>query len=162
MIHYAGDVMNRVYYIVSGVAKSSFLDTQDKEFIWQIYFNSGNKERKNIILDDSVSYVEQEGSFLNFEALSDVVCYYIEWKDLEVLFASDLKWQYLARMLTYEAYAISYKRVISIMGENATQRFLRLLKENPSLFEHVKSYHIASYLGITPQSLSRLKNEKLP
>jgi len=60
-------------------------------------------------------------------------------------------------VVTYNAYAISYKRVLSIMSEDAPQRFKRLLKENPSVFKNVKSYHIASYLGITPQSFSRLK-----
>ena len=44
MIHYAGDVMNKVYYITDGVAKSYFIDNNGKEFIWQIYFaNSKNK-----------------------------------------------------------------------------------------------------------------------
>ncbi len=157
MIHYAGDVMDKVYYITEGVVKSYFIDANGKEFIWQIYFNKGNKERKNIVMDDSVSYYEKEGSFLAFEALENVTCYSVSWKSLEVLFASDIKWQYLARMLTYNAYSISYKRVLSIMSENATQRFERLLKENPSVFKNVKSYHIASYLGITPQSYSRLK-----
>jgi CRP-like cAMP-binding protein len=157
MIHYAGDIMDRVYYITDGVAKSYFIDINGKEFIWQIYFNKGNRERKNIVMDDSVSYYEKEGGFLAFEALEDVICYSVSWKSLEILFASDIKWQFLARMLTYNAYAISYKRVLSIMSENATQRFQRLLKENPSVFKNVKSYHIASYLGITPQSYSRLK-----
>jgi len=154
--------MDDVYYITDGVAKSYFIDSNGKEFIWQIYFNKGNKERKNITMDDSVSHFEKEGSFLSFEALEDVTCYSISWKNLEKLFASDMKWQFLGRMLTYEAYAISYKRVISIMSESATQRFERLLTENPSVFENVKSYHIASYLGITPQSFSRLKKKNYP
>jgi len=151
--------MNRVYYITDGVAKSYFIDNAGKEFIWQIYFNRGNKERKNIVMDDSVSYFEKEGSFLAFEALEDVTCYSIHWKELELLFASDIKWQFLGRMLTYNAYAISYKRVLSIMSENATDRFKRLLKENPSVFKNVKAFHIAAYLGITPQSYSRLKTK---
>ncbi len=162
VIHFAGDIMDKVYYITEGVAKSYFLDQNAKEFIWQIYFNHGNKERKNITMDDSVSHFEREGSFLTFEALEDVTCYSILWEDLEHLFASNIKWQFLGRMLTYEAYAISYKRVVSIMRESATERFERLLVENPAIFEHVKSYHIASYLGITPQSFSRLKTQKLP
>ena len=157
MIHFTGDVMDKVYYITKGVAKSYFLDENGKEIIWQIYFNKGNKERKNITLEDSVSFYDQEGSSLAFEALDEVECFSISFKQLEVLFASDAKWQYLGRMLTHEAYAVSFKRVISIMSENATQRFERLLKENPSIFTSVKSYHIAAYLGITPSSFSRLK-----
>ena len=57
-------------------------------------------------------------------------------------------------------YASTYKRVLSLMGESAEERYVRLLKEYPTIFEKVKSYHIASYLGIAPQTLSKLrKNE---
>ena len=46
------------------------------------------------------------------------------------------------------------------MSENVEEKYKRLLQEYPSIFEKVKSYHIASYLGIAPQTLSKLrKNE---
>jgi hypothetical protein len=45
------------------------------------------------------------------------------------------------------------------MSETAIVRYDRLLDEYPSIFDQVKSYHVASYLGVAPQTLSKLKNE---
>lgn len=45
------------------------------------------------------------------------------------------------------------------MSETAAQRYARLLDEYPYIFKQVKSYHVASYLGVAPQTLSKLKNE---
>jgi ribosomal protein L10 len=45
------------------------------------------------------------------------------------------------------------------MSETAQERYERLLKEYPTIFQKVKSYHIASYLGIAPQTLSKLRRE---
>ncbi len=56
-------------------------------------------------------------------------------------------------------YASTYKRVISLMSESAEERYERLLREYPTIFSKVKSYHIASYLGIAPQTLSKLRKK---
>jgi hypothetical protein len=45
------------------------------------------------------------------------------------------------------------------MSETVGERYERLLEEYPRIFKQIKSYHIASYLGVAPQTLSKLKNE---
>ena len=49
------------------------------------------------------------------------------------------------------------RRVMSIHTETAEERYLNLIKEHPLLFQKAKLTHIASFLGITPQSLSRIR-----
>jgi CRP-like cAMP-binding protein len=107
-----------------------------------------------------VSFYEQEGSMLNFEILQDATFYVASLSALDAFIAEDKKWEHLARLWLHDTYfTATYKRVLSLMSETVAERYARLLDEYPSIFTRAKSYQIASYLGITPQTLSKLKNE---
>ena len=157
IIHYGGEIMQDLYYLSSGVAKSSFYSENGAEFIWQLYFNFNNSHIKNAILDDCVSFYEQSPSELTFEALEDVALYKIPMQKLEEIYKQNCSWQKVALHLQQNAYNSAYKRVISMMSKDAKTRYNELVSKNPNIFNYVKSYHIAAYIGITPQSLSRLR-----
>lgn len=160
IIHREGDVFKEIWLVKSGLARSYFIDTNGKDFTWQLYFRGKSKHGLNHFMDDSVSFYEKRGSLLNFEILEDAVFYVTELEDLDVFLAQDKKWEHLARIWLHDTYfAATYKRVISLMSETANQRYQRVLEEYPTIFSHVKSFHVASYLGIAPQTLSKLKNE---
>ena len=161
IVHYAGDIFSDIWYIKSGLARSYFIDNNGKDFTWQLYFNDDSMNKINLFMDDSVSYYEQSGSLMSFEVLEDAEFFVISIADLDKIFDMNMKWQHFGRMMIHDTwYASTYKRVLSLMGESAEERYERLLKEYPTIFEKVKSYHIASYLGIAPQTLSKLrKNE---
>lgn len=161
IFHYGGKIMQDVFYLANGIAKSYFYGEDGKEFVWQIYYNHASLTVKNTMMDDCVSFYEQSNSLLTFEALEDVECYQISWRDLEALYSSHIKWEHMGRMLTQTAYTNAYSRIISIMSQDSTSRYKALLAQYPNIFDYVKAYHVASYLGITPQSLSRLR-KKLP
>ncbi|RLA74660.1 MAG: Crp/Fnr family transcriptional regulator [Epsilonproteobacteria bacterium] len=155
----AGDIFKDFYFVKSGLARSYFIDLNGKDFTWQIYFRGKSKYGLNNFMDDSVSYYENDGSMLYFEALEDSVFYVISLKDMDdFLNIADKKWEYLARIWLHDTYFSStYKRVISLMSENANQRYERLLVEYPDIFSKVKAYQIAAFLGVAPQTLSKLK-----
>lgn len=157
----AGDIFKDFYFIKSGLARSYFTDINGKDFTWQIYFRGKSKYGLNHFMDDSVSYYENEASMLNFEALEDSIFYKISLKDMDTfLDKADKKWEHLARIWLHDTYfTATYKRVISLMSEKVEDKYNRLLLEYPNIFKRVKSYHIATFLGITPQTLSKLKNE---
>ena len=58
-----------------------------------------------------------------------------------------------------EAYSYLHTRVIERESKSAKERFIDFIKKTPHLLDKVPQYHIASFLGITPQHLSRLKKE---
>ena len=157
-VHYAGDIFDEIWYIKSGLARSYFIDNNGKDFTWQLYFNDESMSRLNLFMDDSVSYYEQSGSLLSFEILKDATFEVISMADMDAIFDMNAKWQQLGRMMIHDTwYASTYKRVLSLMSESAEEQYERLLREYPTIFEKVKSYHIASYLGIAPQTLSKLR-----
>ncbi|TMP37099.1 Crp/Fnr family transcriptional regulator [Pseudoalteromonas rubra] len=159
-VHCAGDVFSEIWFIKSGLARSYFIDMNGKEHTWQLYFRGKSKHGLNHFMDDSVSFYEKTGSMLNFEILEDSVFYVTSLEKLDKFLAQDKKWGLLARIWLHNTYySATYKRVLSLMSETAAQRYERLLDEYPFIFKQVKSYHIASYLGVAPQTLSKLKYE---
>ncbi|MCB9097163.1 MAG: Crp/Fnr family transcriptional regulator [Arcobacter sp.] len=158
----AGDIFDEIWIIKKGLARSHFTDLNGKDFTWQLYFRGKSKHGLNNFMDDSVSYYEQTGSLLNFEILQDSEFYVIKLKELDDFFETDKKWQYLVRIWLHDTYfAATYKRVVSLMSENSIEKYERLLDEYPNIFNQIKSYHIASFLGIAPQTLSKLRNTKV-
>jgi len=155
----AGDIFSDFYFIKSGLARSYFTDLKGKDFTWQIYFRGKSKYGLNNFMDDSVSYYENDGSMLYFEALEDCVFYMISLKEMDdFLKICDKKWEHLVRIWFHDTYFSStYKRVISLMSENVEDRYDRLMIEYPDIFQRVKSYHIATFLGVAPQTLSKLR-----
>ncbi|MCH9812462.1 MAG: Crp/Fnr family transcriptional regulator [Epsilonproteobacteria bacterium] len=160
IVNHAGDIFSDIWVIKSGLARSYFTDLNGRDFTWQLYFRGKSKHGLNHFMDDSVSYYEQRGSMLHFEILEDAEFYVIGLDALDQFLQSDKKWEHVARVWLHDTYfAATYKRVISLMSENSNEKYQRLLEEYPEIFTQIKSYHIASYLGIAPQTLSKLKNE---
>ncbi len=160
IVHLAGDVFSDIWFIKSGLARSYFTDINGRDFTWQLYFRGKSKHGLNHFMDDSVSFYENSGSMLNFEVLEDAVFYVISLDELDKFISKDKKWEHLARVWLHDTYyTATYKRVISLMSETVGERYERLLEEYPRIFKQIKSYHIASYLGVAPQTLSKLKNE---
>lgn len=159
IISNAGDVFSDFYFIKSGLARSYFTDLKGKDFTWQIYFRGKSKYGLNHFMDDSVSYYENDGSMLHFEALENCEFYMISLEEMDgFLNNADKKWEHLARIWLHDTYFSStYKRVISLMSENVEDRYRRLLIEYPDIFKRVKAYHIATFLGVAPQTLSKLR-----
>lgn len=160
VVHQAGGIFSTIWFVKSGLARSYFIDINGKEYTWQLYFFGKSKHGLNYFMDDSVSFYENSGSMLNFEILEDSTFYVASLKDLDEFISMDKKWEHLARIWLHDTYfTATYKRVISLMSETVSEKYARLNEEYPSIFDHVKSYHIASFLGIAPQTLSKLKNE---
>jgi CRP-like cAMP-binding protein len=160
IVHLAGDVFSDIWFIKSGLARSYFTDINGRDFTWQLYFRGKSKHGLNHFMDDSVSFYENSGSMLNFEVLENAVFYIISLDELDKFISKDKKWEHLARVWLHDTYyTATYKRVISLMSETVGERYERLLEEYPRIFKQIKSYHIASYLGVAPQTLSKLKNE---
>lgn len=158
LIHRSGEIFNECWYLESGLARSFFNDANGKDFTWQLYFRDETSSGINLFLDDSVGYYENEGSILSFEVLEDSRFQVIKIDELDNIFNMSKKWEHLGRIFKHNAfYSSTYKRALSVMSESAEFRYKRLVKEHPNIFNIVKSYHIASYLGIAPQTLSKLR-----
>ena len=158
-IHIAGNVCRNLYFINIGLARAYAIGEDGKEFTWSIFFNDTNSNMSNLFVVDYDSFIKQSESRLSIEALEDCELVYLCSDDLELLYDKYKTSEHFGRLMSQEAYSILHNRMIDMQLKSAKERFEDFMRYTPYLLDKVPQYHIASYLGMTPQHLSRLKKE---
>ena len=95
----------------------------------------------------------------NFQAIVDCEGWYITYEQLNNLFHSMHEFRDFGRSILVKGFSSLKVRMLSMITETAEQRYDTLLKTNPEIFQQAALKHIASYLGITDTSLSRIRKE---
>lgn len=103
------------------------------------------------------SFTQRTPSRCNIEALTDMVVWQIHHDDLQEIYKQSSVGNLVGRLMIEHLYVEKLKREFSFLSESAEERYLKLLKEQPELFQAVPLKYIASYMGITPQALSRIR-----
>ncbi|WP_110057534.1 Crp/Fnr family transcriptional regulator [Chitinophaga sp. S165] len=93
----------------------------------------------------------------HIETLTDVQAIKITREQNEFLIEHSAVFERWIRKLNEKAFIYTYDRVFTMLMMDATQRSHKLLEEEPHLIQMFSNYHIASYLGIAPQSLGRIR-----
>jgi len=159
IIHHIGDAPSKLLFINSGLARSSLINENGKDNTWLLYFNDDNSHIVNLFVVDYDAFIHQKESKLEIEALEDCEIVATEYKDVEFIYNHTKKGDRFGRLMAQEAYGFLHNFTISRQTKNATERFAEFVETTPHLLDKVPQYHTATYLGITPQHLSRLKKE---
>lgn len=147
----AGNVCNYVYFINSGGLRMFYIE--DGKDITRFFTFEGH------FASALTSFLTREPSLENIQVLEDCELLKISYDDLQKLYLDVPAWQKLGRKILEKAYVISTRRIESLICLNATQRYLNLLETYPNLFERVPQHHIATYLGVEPETLSRIRKK---
>lgn len=148
----AGENPDKFGLIISGIFRYFYIDNDGKEYT------------KYFALEDDllISYsaiLLGEVSRFYIEALENSEILISSFKTFNELTENNLSWNKIARKLTEQQYIKKEIREYQFLFDDAETRYLQFLKEYPDLIERVKQYHIASYLGITPVALSRIRKK---
>jgi CRP/FNR family transcriptional regulator, anaerobic regulatory protein len=104
-------------------------------------------------------FVTNTKSEETLHAITDSELLLITKNDLEELYGIDIKWQIFGRKLMETLLVEKEKRIIDQLSLTAQERYTKLLEINPSLIQNVPIQYIASYIGIQPESLSRIRKQ---
>src|SRR5262245_16032801 len=150
-----GAACNKIFFIVSGTARSYYIDVSGMTVTWSFFFNNDKSLVRNLFAMDGRAYLTNEPSAVAIEALSEVNALVFTKEALSYFMEKSLKYEIWMRKLAETAYVAMYDRAFTILTMTATERYHKLLKDEPHLMQMFSNYYIASYLGIAPQSLSR-------
>lgn len=156
-ILHEGIPCDKIYFIVAGQARSFYTDFTGKTITWSFHFNTPASISKNLFATDYRSFLSKENSAISIEALTDVTAIMFTKEQVDYLIANLFIYERWMRKLNENAYIHTYDRVFTLLTMTAGQRYEKLLKEEAHLLQMFSSYYIASYLGIAPQSLSRIR-----
>jgi len=164
-IYGSSEIPAEINFIVKGVVRSFKMEEDGKDFTWAFYYLNNEVMKHRMISDvcvvDYASFLRNESAELAFEVMEDCTVMTITKKDLFKLYESDDKWQMFARKVAEDAYCATRDRTLTLLTKNAKERLEILQEYFPDIFKRVSQQHIASYLGITRQSLNRLRRDKL-
>jgi|SRR5690606_10513279 len=148
---HADRVEEHIYFIKKGIVRAFLNIDGDEKTFW---FGS---EGQTII--SMRSYIENTPSYEDIETLEDCVLYKLNRKDLDRFFESNIHIANWGRKFAEYELAKTEERLIQRLIWNATQRYEHLMKTHPQFIQRIQLGHIASYLGITQVSLSRIRSE---
>jgi len=105
------------------------------------------------------SFITKTPSFEVVKTITDCELYLIRRNDLNFLYENYNNWQKIGRRIVEEMFVRSQKRIYNLITKTAEEKYLNILNNKPDLIKNVPLQYIASYLGITSQSLSRLRKK---
>ncbi len=148
-----GQVAKDVAFITKGCLRSYSIDQNGFEHIMQF-------APINWWITDMYSFISQKDSFLNIDAIIDTEVLLLKREDQLKLFKEIPSFESYFRILTENALVNSRKRLMENLSLNAAERYHSFCTTYPTLINDLPQKLIASYIGVTPEFLSKLKNIK--
>lgn len=146
----AGDVPQSLGFVCSGLLRLYYIDSAGNEFTKSFC-------PENSFVAAYSALLLHEPSRLFIETIESAQLLVINYESYQALTAQHSCWQTVNHKLTETLFIKKEKRESELLLDDATTRYLNFLAEYPKLEGRIKQYHIASYLGITPVALSRIR-----
>jgi CRP-like cAMP-binding protein len=146
-----GEVFRQVLFIKQGLLRVYYLH-EGKEIIRQFFFENG-------FVTEYESFLGQKPSYYFIDAVEDTEALTLSHHDYLMLTDTYVNFLRFAKMFAENVVQHVGARYMSIIRDDAKTRYLQLIKERPKVIQRVPQYMIASYLGITPEALSRIRKE---
>lgn len=147
-----GEKCNRIAFIRRGFMRAFYEINDEMEVTKYI-------QPKHTLITAFASFNSREPSQEYIQALTDCELWVIDYDSMQKLYAKYPKWQELGRIVMEQIHQHLEKRILSFLTQNAEERYRSLVQENPRLIQDVPLRYIASMLGITPETLSRIRQK---
>lgn len=148
----AGDFPDKLAFIVHGIFRVFYLSKSGTEST--LVFR--NEKR---LLSAYSSFLENINSRYSFQSLTDSTLLYISLNDMTELLSSHPCWQIITAKYSQLLFVEKEKRETEFLCDDAQTRYFTFANNFPEFIKRVSLHHIASYLGITPETLSRIRKK---
>lgn len=147
-----GEISKKAFYIEQGCLRICF-NNNGKDITFQFFFEG-----------ESVSSIESfrtnQPSLFTIESIESCILYSISKKDLQSIIETSKEIKNIVEEHNFQRLLFYQKLFLSRIKDNPEKRYLELLKTNPKILLRVPQHYIASYLGVTSVSLSRIRNRR--
>ena len=147
-----GKLPDEYLFLQKGFMRAYAVDPEGNEVTTAFY--SAN----NVVFEVS-SFFNRTKSRENIQALTDCEGWFISYEELNNLFHSLPAFRDFGRSILVKGFSSLKTRMLSLITETAEERYRHLMNAQPEIFQYAPLKHIASYLGITDTSLSRIRKE---
>jgi CRP-like cAMP-binding protein len=144
-----GQICRYVGFIEKGLVRYHMNDNGNQK---SLFFN-----KEGEFISNYQSFLPQVPSDTSIQAIEDTFLQIISFSDLQRLYSSVNEGEKLGRLAIENVFLSSMEQLKSFYKDSPTERYQQFLRSYPNLVQRIPQYYIASYVGIQPQSLSRIR-----
>lgn len=149
----AGDIPKYMGLNLGGLFRFYYSDEKGNDFTKG--FNKANQ-----FLISYSAIVQNRPSYFNIEAIQNSRILMFEYERFNEMIQSDIRWYPFIFKLLESVYMMKELREKSFLLDDASKRYQEFREQYAEVEDQIKLYHVASFLGITPEALSRIRNSK--
>ncbi len=147
-----GDICKYINFVISGSLKSFYRDIEGHEHILAFAI-------EDWWIGDLGSFTTQKPADYTVQCIENCELAQLSYEDLQFLYKEIPKMERFFRILTQKAYVYFQRRIIDNLSLTAKEKYLNFVKQYPQFEQRVPQYMMASYLGFTPEFLSKIRKE---
>lgn len=147
-----GQIAKEIGFLKSGIIRAFYRNNEAVEYNKHFFINP-------CFIGGYSSLITKAPNVINQQALTDCVIYVANYEDIQILYETCPDIERAARILAELFFVQKEQREIEIVLLDADKRYQIFQKDFPQLEQQIPQYHIASYLGITPTQLSRVRRK---
>ncbi|WP_121356760.1 Crp/Fnr family transcriptional regulator [Flavisolibacter nicotianae] len=145
----AGHVSRAICFIAKGLLRCFYIKENHEVSSW--FMKEGD------VIVSVESFFQQKASYEAIQALEDCLVYYITYDELQFIYKQFTEFNFIGRVLLERYYILSEQRLYSLRMQRSQERYEYLLEHHPDLLLRVPAKHLASYLGITEVTMSKIR-----
>jgi CRP-like cAMP-binding protein len=147
-----GDICRYENFVLQGCLKTFYTDDTGQEHIIMLAI-------ENWWTSDLGSFLTRQPADFNVQCIEDSLLVQLTYESFEQLYKTVPQMERLSRIIIQKAFVASQKRLVNNFSMPAKERYLQFRSQYPQIEQRVPQYMIASYLGITREFLSKIRNQ---
>ncbi len=144
-----GQTENYLSYIEKGIVRF-YIPKEDNDLTFSFSFLNG-------FVSAYDSFLSRKSSDYRVETITNTILWRLTYQDLQTIYSETEAGNKIGRFASEDLFQKKAKRELSFLNESPEERYLKLFTEQPHLIQQIPLKYIASYIGITPQALSRIR-----
>lgn len=148
-----GEIARHDFFVTKGCLRAYYNDESGAERIVQFALEGW-------WIGDMASFISSSPTLLTIDALEDSELFLIDKPGWDLLFERVPKFERFFRLLLQNAFIAFQRRILSHLAGSAEERYAELIRRYPGFVQRIPQRYIASYLGVTPEFLSRMRKNK--
>ena len=149
----AGHICKSICFITKGLVRCFYIKEEQEVCSW--FMKEGD------VIVSVESFFFQKNSKESIQAIEDCEIHFIEYNQLENIYREFPEFNFVSRVLLQRYYTLSEQRLYSLRMQRLQERYNYLLEHHSDLILRVPAKYLASYLGISEETLSRIRSKKL-
>lgn len=148
-----GNHCQKLYFIATGIVRFSLLiNGEDRSFVFR---------DEGVFCTDLESFLKKTPTKFNISAVVAATVFSITYDNLQVFYKESTNGERFGRLAIEQLFLGAVNHLATFYSEGPEQRYLRFVNQYKEMLQRIPQYYIASYVGVTPQALCRIKRKML-